>query len=87
MPRRSSARSTTRTPVGLIVLSVFVIGSLTLGAIVSIVDPVVVSTPTQEIFLTVLPLPQLTQVPEPTATEATPTPPQPAIGPAVAPTQ
>jgi hypothetical protein len=85
MPRKP-ARGERRANTGLIVLSVLVIGSLTLSAVISLVAPVEPPpTPTPPFFVTVLPITAPTFTPDftPTPTVAGPAP----QGPAIAPTQ
>ena len=86
MPRKMT-RAERRANVGLIILSVFVIGSLAVGAVASLVGPVQdVPTPTNDFFVTILPVAPDTPTPEATPT-TTPLAPAAPTGPAVAPTQ
>jgi hypothetical protein len=81
MPRRPS-RPDSRRNTGLIVLSVLVIGSLTLSAVISLVGPTeVVPTPTPEIFVTILPFDAPTPTPDLTATPTSPGPEPPPVAP------
>ncbi len=85
MPKKQT-RGQRRANTALIILSVLIVGSLLLSAIVSLVAPLEAPpTPTQPVFLTVLPVEPPTLAPAftPTATVPGPGP----EGPAVAPTQ
>ena len=79
---RKSSRSDRRRNTGLIVLSVLVIGSLTLSAVISLVAPVEeLPTPTQAIFLTTLPIVAPTATPELTPSPTPPGPQPPPVAP------
>ena len=84
MPKKLT-RSQRRANAAMTVFTVLIVGSLLVGAIVSLVAPIETPpTPTQPIFITVLPIeaPTITPALTPTASATGPQP----EGPAVAPT-
>jgi hypothetical protein len=87
MPKKKPTRAERRANLSWIIISVFVIGSLGLTAVASLVGPVQAPpTPTEPIFVTILPVRPNTPTPGGTPT-TTPLAPVAPPGPAVAPTQ